>query len=248
MAPVADVSENIRRLCAMAGEMDTSTDIFLLPELWTGTCEAGGSDAALEAVCRICRDNGVYAVAGTMPWPSGERLANRAWVVDDAGTPFAFYDKAHLFSEGGENKRFAAGDNPLIFSVKGLDCSVLVSYDIMFPEYSRCVGLAGGQVIFSPARWARKWRGAWETLTRSTAASCQAYVVACNAAAPCGLAPEESFGGSSAVSPWGDVIGSAGEGEGILASRLEAGEIFKCRKQIPLERDRRAELYGMLLT
>jgi hypothetical protein len=43
------------------------------------------------------------------------------------------------------------------------------------------------------------------------------------------------------------VIGLIGEGEGILASSLEAGEILGCRKRLPLERDRRPELYGMLL-
>jgi predicted amidohydrolase len=229
----------------MAEGMDAATDIFLLPELWTGMCGAGEAASALEAVCRICRDRGVYAVAGTVPWPSRDRPANRAWVVDDAGTPCAFYDKAHLFSPGGEDKRFAAGDKPLIFSLRGIDCAVLVSYDIRFPEYARCAGLAGGLVFFIPSAWPREERGAWGTLLCAAAASSQAYVVGCNAASG-GLMHEAGFGGSVAVSPQGDITGMIGEGEGILTARLEIGEVFKCRKQLPLERDRRAGLYGML--
>jgi predicted amidohydrolase len=58
--------------------------------------------------------------------------------------------------------------------------------------------------------------------------------------------PEAGFGGSVAVSPQGNVTGVIGEDEGILTARLEIGEVFKCRKQLPLERDRRADLYGML--
>lgn len=247
MAPAPDASLSIRKLCEMAEAMDEETDIFLLPELWTGMCEAGESASALDAVCRICRERGVWAVAGTMPWPSGGGLVNRAWVVDDAGTPVAFYDKAHLFSQGGEDKRFAPGDKPLIFSLRGIDCSVMVSYDIRFPEYSRCVGLAGGLVIFVPAFWPCEGRGAWETLLRAAAASCQACVVGCNAGASPDLTSGASFGGSAAVSPWGDVEGSLGEKEGILVSRLVIGEVFKCRKHLPLERDRRTGLYGILL-
>ncbi|MDR1515462.1 MAG: hypothetical protein LBS45_07200 [Synergistaceae bacterium] len=263
-----DVSENIRTFRSMIEKMDRSTDIFLLPELWTGrtgctgrtkTRVEGESAAALESVREVCRDRGLHAVAGTMPWPSGDGFVNRAWIVDDAGTPFAFYDKAHLFSNGGEDKVFAAGDKPLMFNLAGIDCAVLIGYDMMFPEYARCAGLAGGQVIFIPARWEQGGQNGqklWKALLRSAAASCQVYVVACSAAGSGELTLEASFeyfgnfgnfGKSAVVSPWGDVAGSLGEKAGILTSRLDIAEIAKCRKDLPLDRDRRPELYGMLL-
>jgi predicted amidohydrolase len=273
-------AKNIEKFRSMAEKMDGTSDIFLLPELWTGMCNAEESEAALEAVCAVCRDLGAYAVAGTVPWPCGNGFTNRAWVVNDAGTPFAHYDKAHLFSLGGEDKIFTAGDKPLIFSFRGLDCSVLVSYDIMFPEYSRCAGLAGAKIVFVPARQPLEWHGSWEMLVRSSAASSQAYVVVCNAAGTEGLYqfeikglkgealkpvwtiaqphhkqpidselvlnPATSFGLSLAVSPQGGVVESLGEREGILTSRLDISEIFKCRKRLPLTEDRRPELYGMI--
>jgi predicted amidohydrolase len=240
----SSASENIGKFRSMAEDMDSPIDIFLLPELWTGMCGADESEAALRAVCGVCRDRGAYAVAGTMPWPLGNGLVNRAWAVNDAGTPFAHYDKAHLFSFGGEDKIFTAGDSPLIFSFRGLDCSVLVSYDIMFPEYSRCAGLAGGKVMFVPAGQPAESRGPWEMLVRSSAASSQVYVVACNAAGDGGLTPESGF--SAVVTPQGNIMGSLGGGEGILTSRLDIGKIFKCRKSLPLAKDRRPELYGMI--
>jgi predicted amidohydrolase len=247
---VPDVSENIRAFRSMMEKTDRSTDIFLLPELWTGrtkTRKADESRAALESVRGVCRDRGVYAVAGTMPWLSGDGFVNRAWIVDDAGTPFAFYDKAHLSSSSGEEKVFAAGGKPLLFNLAGTVCAVLVGGEIMFPEYARCAGLAGGGAIFIPARWEQELQELWEPLIRSTAASSQVYAVACNASCRGDLTREASFGQSAVVSPRGNITGSLGEEAGILTARLDMGEVAKCRKRLPLERGRRPELYGMLL-
>jgi predicted amidohydrolase len=243
MAVSSGAYENIGKVRSMAEEMD-SADIFILPELWTGMCGTEESKAALDAVCRVCRDKGVYAVAGTMPWPCGGRPANRAWIINDAGMPFAHYDKAHLFSSCGEDKIFAAGNAPLIFRFRGATCSVMVSYDIMFPEYARCAGLAGGEIIFVPAGPPAMWGGAWEALVRSSAASSQAYVIAC-ASSGAGLTHEAAFA-SIVATPAGDIGGLMDDGEGVLTSRLDMSEIYKCRKLRPLTRDRRPELYGLI--
>jgi predicted amidohydrolase len=121
---------------------------------------------------------------------------------------------------------------------------VLISYDIMFPEYARCVGLAGSEVIFVPAGPPAAWSGAWESLVRSSAASSQAYVIAC-ASPGAGLTHEAVFA-SIAATPQGDIGGMLEDGEGILTSRLDMSEIHKCRKLRPLARDRRPELYGLI--
>jgi predicted amidohydrolase len=232
-----DAGENVERFCDMANRMDGSTDIFIMPELWTGICCEEGSSAALSAVCAVCADVGTYAIAGTMPWPVCGGLANRSWVVNDAGAAFAFYDKTHLFSSGGDDSFFTPGDRPLVFDLWGISCSVAVGYDMRFPEYARCVGLAGGMVIFVPSLWPAAWLDSWEMTLRSAAASSQTYIVACNAA----------FGRSAVVSPWGNIVSSLGEDEGIMSFKLDIGEIFKCRKHLPLENDRRPELYRLLI-
>jgi predicted amidohydrolase len=238
-----DPASNIEKFRTMARRIDGATNIFLLPELWTGSRGAEGSDAALREVRRVCAELGSYAVAGTMPWPSDGGLVNRAWVVNDAGAAFAFYDKVHLFSLGGEDKLFRPGNVPLIFEAWGVQCSVAVCYDMWFPEYARSIGLAGGRAIFVPAQWPRQRRGSWDLLARSSAATSQTYVVSCSAAAS---GDGRFFGSSLVASPWGDVLASLGEEEGVLTFELDLGEIHKCRKHLSLESDRRPDLYKLL--
>ena len=165
--------------------------------------------------------------------------------MNDAGEPFAFYDKAHLFSPSGEDKIFKAGNAPLIFNFSGLRCAVAVCYDIRFPEFTRSLGLAGARVIFVPALWPKSRRGAWSLLLRSAAATAQAFVVACASAG--GTPGSVYFGGSMIASPWGDELVSLGEDEGALTLTLDISETDKCKKALPLERDRRPELYRFLL-
>jgi predicted amidohydrolase len=236
---------NIEKALAMARSMDRSTGIFVLPELWTGNYRAEDSPRALGAISGVCAELGMYAVSGTLPWAAGGVNVNRAWIVNDAGEPFAFYDKAHLFSPSGEDKIFKAGNAPLMFDFNGLRCAVAVCYDIRFPEFTRSLGLAGARVIFVPALWPKSRRGAWSLLLRSAAAAAQAFVVGCAAA---GRAPGSVyFGGSMIASPWGDELVSLGEGEDMLTLTLDMSETDRCKKALPLERDRRPELYGFLL-
>jgi predicted amidohydrolase len=244
-----DAGVHIERFCEMAGRMDRSTDIFIMPELWTGMCGAEDSSSALDAVRAVCADIGMYAIAGTMPWPvcASGGLANRAWVVNDAGAAFAFYDKAHLFSSGGNDYLFTPGNRPLIFDLKGISCSVVVGYEMRFPEYTRCVGLAGGMVIFAPSLWPATWVDSWEMILRSAAASSQTYVVACNTAEPQATSEKTCFGRSIVISPWGSVVASLGEEEGIMSFKIDVGEIFQCRKYLPLQNNRRPDLYRLLI-
>ena len=79
---------------------------------------------------------------------------------------------------------------------------------------------------------------------RATACANQVYVVACNCTGtPSGHA---LLGCSMVVSPWGDVIARLGDEEGTLTASFGLHEIEKSRKNIPLERDRRADLYSVL--
>jgi predicted amidohydrolase len=224
--------------------MDASTDIIILPELWTGCRDADSSPAALDEIRELCSSLGVYAVAGTLPWREGDMTVNRSWIVNDSGSAFTFYDKAHLSSRDGDGT-FTAGKRPGIFDVGGVRCAAAVGYDIRFPEYTRSMGLAGAGVLFVAARWARASRGAWEALLRSAAAASQTYVVACNGAGTISRPP--CFGTSLIASPWGDVTAALGEREDVLTSRLDLSEIAKCRKLLPLEKDRRPGLYRLLV-
>lgn len=243
---------NVRRAVAAMRGASERPDVFVLPELWTRTYVPGmtsmpheASPDALEAVSAACRELGAHAVVGSMPWLTERGVVNRTWIVDDAGTPFASYDKAHLFSYGGEDGIFAPGEAPCIFNIGEVPCAVMMCYEIRFAEYARALSLGGAEVLFVVAQWPKRRGSAWEVVNRAMAANSQIYVVSCNNT---GTSSEQDFlGHSMVVSPWGDVIAGMTEAEGVLPATLELHQVEKCRRHIPILKDRRPDLYHILL-
>ena len=114
----------------------------------------------------------------------------------------------------------------------------------MVPEFCRQLSLAGASVFFVSARWTEDMMPAWEFTIRACAFLNQVYVVACNRTGPSG---NRKFSGRSlACSPSGEVIGALGEDEGVLSVSFELSETTKRRKNMPIERDRRREIYAIL--
>ncbi|MDR1944300.1 MAG: hypothetical protein LBQ19_05710, partial [Synergistaceae bacterium] len=185
---------NIGKALGMARGLSQPADVLVLPELWAGG-DPADSPRALEAVKAICAELGTFAVAGALPWRSQDGVSLRAWIVNDAGAAFAWYDKTHIPSTG---EAYKAGESPLIFDAGGISCGVAIGYDILFPEFTRSIALAGAGVIFVPARWPESRRDAWAPILRSAAATGQVYVAACGAS---GGLEKSFFGGSSLVSP-----------------------------------------------
>jgi predicted amidohydrolase len=159
----------------------------------------------------------------------------RAWAFDDSGDAFVSCDKTHLCSKTGEDKIYAPGDGPVIFNIGDATCAVLSGYDMLFPEYCRQISLAGAQVFFVLANWPEEFGSMWEPTIRSTAFTNQCFVAACNA-----------NGRSAAVSPFGETIAVMGTEEGVLSVALRLPETAICRKNLPLERDRRAGAYVII--
>jgi predicted amidohydrolase len=176
----------------------------------------------------------VYAVSGGIPWTEEERRFVRTWMLDDMGNCFASYDKAHLSSRLGEDEIYSPGDGPGIFNIKEAACSALSGHDILFPEFCRQISLAGTQIFFVSANWPKEFGAMWEPVIRSVAFTNQCYVVACNGS-----------GNSAVISPYGEIIAAMGAEEGVLSVSLKLSEVSRCRKNIPLDRDRRGELYAI---
>ena len=92
---------------------------------------------------RMCREHGLYLVAGIPYFEDGERY-NGALVWDPRGTCIARYAKIRLAGEPWclPGKRF------VLFRVDQVVCSVIVCHDSRYPELVRLPVIAGAQVIF----------------------------------------------------------------------------------------------------
>jgi predicted amidohydrolase len=229
----------------LALSIPETADAMLLPEMWLGgNATFACSNRAVETISEFCGEHGGFAVTGGLPWDDGERRTMRTWVIHDAGRSSAFYDTVHLSSKDGEDKIYSPGRYARLWNTGEVLCAAISGYDLMFPEFCRQISSAGTRVLFVSAQWSEPLFTAWEPVLRATAFTNQCYVAACN---KIGESDGRKFCGNSAiVSPWGGVLGRMGTGEGALKVEFKLSDIERCKKSVPLERDRRGDIYATL--
>jgi predicted amidohydrolase len=229
----------------LALSISEPADIMLLPEMWPGeNAVSAGSDSVIGAISEFCGEHGGFAVSGGLPWDGGGQRTVRTWIIDDAGRPFAFYDKVHLSSKDGEDEIYSRGRCARLWNTGEVTCAAISGYDLMFPEFCRQISAAGARVLFVSAQWEEELSAIWEPILRATAFTNQCYVAACNRT---GESDGKKFCGNSAViSPRGEVIGKTASEEGALKVEFNLSDTERCKKTLPLDRDRRGDIYVTL--
>lgn len=179
--------------------------------------------------------------AGKGAGGKNRNVYNTACVFDRCGNCIATYDKVHLFSPMGEDDAFAAGDCTGQFTLDGIQCGLIICYDLRFPEWVRKTALPGIDILFVVSQWPVARTSHLLALTTARAIENQTFVVCCNS---CGMAYDTVYGGSSAIlDPLGEMITSAGAEEMILTADCDFSQIEAIRRAIPVFHDRRPELY-----
>lgn len=84
----------------------------------------------------------------------GDDVYNRSFVFDREGRKIAEYDKVHGFSYAHEPMYFKGGDHAVSFALDDISCSMVICYDIRFPELVRRSVLEGKRIYFCPCRLA----------------------------------------------------------------------------------------------
>jgi predicted amidohydrolase len=169
-----------------------------------------------------------------------DKLSNTSVHVGPDGEVKAVYRKIHMFDVvvGGQTYRESeteeAGDDVVLSeTAEGVPLGLTVCYDLRFPELFRILAVKGARILSVPAAFTKVTGQAhWDVLIRARAIENQAFVVAADQT---GTHPpdKESFGGSTIVDPWGEVLGRAGEGEAVVAADLDLGRQDEVREQLP---------------
>ena len=227
-------------------------DVIVLPETWnTGffpkdnlfelSCKDGSE--VKEVIGSLAREYGVNIVAGSVSNVRENRVYNTAVVFNREGECIAQYDKTHLFTPMGEDEFYTAGNCLCRFNLDGIQCGVVICYDVRFPEYVRTLALAGLDMLFVVSQWPKARIFHLRTLTTARAIENQMFVVCCNS---CGIAGDTVLGGNSAViNPLGETLMLAGEAEEIISSVCDMDMLFDIRSNMRVYRDRRQELYSV---
>lgn len=232
--------------------MAEKPDVLVLPETWnvgffpkenlSVLCDKDGAQVKAR-IGGLAKKFSVNIVAGSVGNVKDGKVFNTAMVFDRGGDCIASYDKTHLFTPMGEDNYFQKGDHVCRFTLDGLQCGIIICYDVRFPELTRTLTVPGLDMLFVVSQWPKVRTFHLRSLTTARAIENQMFVVCCNS---CGTAGETVYGGNSAIiDPWGETLALAGEKEELLTANCDLQILNHIRGSIPVFRDRRPELYNI---
>jgi predicted amidohydrolase len=199
-------------------------DAELEPETMDGPTVEWMKALASELDCVICGSAAIAIAEGT---------ANRfLWVQPDGQVQF--YDKRHLFSYGGENRRYVAGNERKVFHYRGWRICPQICYDLRFPAW--CRNRDDYDVLLFVSNWPEPRTPAWTALLKARAIENQCYVIGVNRSGkdPRGL---QYAGGSAVYDPLGETVLDLGAVEGSGAIKIELDKVEAIRSQLPFLQD-----------
>jgi len=201
--------------------------------------EPDGAGPIQDFLADAARRNRVWLVGGTVPLAceSRDKVRSACLVFDETGRRVARYDKIHLFGlELGErrfdeSRTIEAGDAPFALDTPFGRLGLSVCYDVRFPELYRAAGAVDAWLV--PSAFTDVTGAAhWDILLRARAIENQCYVIA---PAQGGLHPNgrRTHGHTMIVDPWGEVLASQAEGEGVVLAELDTARIAEVRQSLP---------------
>ena len=205
-------------------------------------------DKVLARVREAARDARIWVHLGSLAVRSESeaRWANRGFVIDDAGTVVARYDKMHLFDvdlETGENwresARYVAGSGPVAVDTPVGRLGLSICYDLRFPALYQALSAQGATIFAVPAAFTvPTGRDHWHVLMRARAIENAAFVIA---AAQVGRHEDgrQTYGHSLVIDPWGAVLLDMGDATGVGIVDIDFGWVGEVRHRIPVLRHRR---------
>ena len=229
-----DVDAN---LCALERMLqNVEADVVVLSEMFqTGFVTEPRSVADDGRTLRWMQDVAQrynFAVVGSVVVREAECYYNRLYFVKPTGE-VEHYDKHHLFSVGGEDRHFTAGDRRKVVEWRGVRYLLEVCYDLRFPVWSRQRG--DYDAIIYSALWPKPRRAVWRTLLQARAIENQAWVIGVNRV---GAEPElEYVGDSMVVDHLGRIVADAEDRECVEVVALESDDIERFRARFNVGRD-----------
>jgi len=234
-----DKVANIEKLTAMLDDVPSSTDIVLLPEMFTtgfsmNTVQLGETmDGKTVNWMQSTAKRIDKVIAGSIIIKDGDVYRNRfLWV--EPNSEIQFYDKRHSFGLGDEDKYFSNGNTQKIISYKSWKILPIICYDLRFPEWIK--NRFEYDLIINVANWPDVRANHWRTFLKARAIENQSYVFGLNRIGT--DSKNRHYSGDSAIIDYnGDVLSYLGENDGILSATLSKEKLKTFRKSYPFLKD-----------
>lgn len=191
----------------------------------------------------------IYLLAGSLPVlddVSGKCLAS-SFLYGDNGQEIARYNKVHLFdalvndAQGvyRESDQYQHGDRSVCVATAIGHIGLAICYDLRFPELFQQLCTLQANIIMLPAAFTRvTGQKHWEILLRARAVETQCYVIASNQGGR-HSDTRQTWGHSMIVSPDGDILAEAADGEAVVMAELDLATQDQLRQRMPLWQHKR---------
>lgn len=189
----------------------------------------------------------IWIIGGSVPIadsPDPDRVFSSCLAFNPQGEQVARYNKMHLFDvdvedkQGSyrESKHFYPGDGPVVIDIDGIRVGLAICYDLRFPELFRAMWRDGAQMFVLPSAFTFVTGAAhWESLIRARAIENLCYVVAPDQGGQHN--PQRyTWGHSMIVSPWGEILATAEQGEAVVIAEMDFERQKQQREQLPVHK------------
>jgi predicted amidohydrolase len=198
------------------------------------------SDPTLAAMRELARKRRLTVHIGSIAVRSGDKIANRAYLIDPEGAITARYDKIHLFDvnlPNGESWResatYTGGASTVLAETPWGLLGLTICYDVRFPALYRALAEAGASFLSAPACFTRQTGEAhWSVLHRARAIETGSFMIS---AAQGGIHDDgrETYGHSIIIDPWGRVLAEGGTEPGVVLAEIDPTQVGDARARIP---------------
>lgn len=240
-------AENLQKAENQIASLSGKTDLVVLPEMFsTGFCidkldlaEEMSQETVTKLIYWAQKFN--LAITGSFIAKEESKIYNRGFFVFPNGE-IKIADKRHLFSMGGEDNYFSAGNKKLIVNYCGFNICLLICYDLRFPVWARNVQNEYDLLIYV-ANFPEKRISNWDILLKARAVENQAYVCGLNRIGIDGLGI--NYNGHSTLLDYNAVqLLNFPENEfSIQTYDLQLDNLNKFRKKFAFWRD--ADIFGV---
>lgn len=190
------------------------------------------------------RTHGIWLMGGTIPLKADAANKVRATclLLNPEGKCVARYDKIHLFDVAvgnsaqdiyNESATIEGSTEIMVANTPFGNIGMSVCYDLRFPELYRRMHESNVNIITVPSAFtATTGKAHWEFLLRARAIENLCYVIASNQGGR-HMNNRETWGHSMVVSPWGEILATVAQGEGIACADIDLEQLQALRDRFP---------------
>jgi omega-amidase len=208
-----------------------------------------------EVLSNAAKESGIFLIGGSIPEDDDGKLYNTSTVFNPEGTMIAKHRKIHLFDidvpgkiRFQESETLSPGNTFTCIDTPYCKIGVGICYDIRFPELAQVYAARGCKLLVYPGAFNMTTGPAhWELLQRGRALDNQLYVATVSPARD-EKASYVAWGHSTLVNPWGEVVATTEHEETVLYGDVDPGYVDEIRAQIPVQVQKRSDLYHIQAT